>query len=353
METRWLWTLLPVVAAVAACSWSPDTGLSTEPGAGPVTYPDTFTQTISEVLTPNPTAPGDPLRSRSSAERQAFQPATVRYQRAPREYFTTSETTVPGQVAFSSSDGSVQCEFRPMEDNPPLNMEPLGNWRLGFSQGACRWGDQNHPDYAVVDTRAEIRPGFAEQQDWINHVMPESYPALVPGTYIDLHTMGCFAEHAEEISCMKYKTGEAFAISSQGYRWLDESALTRSMDAGDQITQVLSSTPVFALTNGQKIACFREHPDRTQFFCQSLGPSLWGEEDNIVHFRLTDDHVEVIGSMAANPGLEVYLAQQPVVASKVLIHDGVTVQNNGTRLALRTSSGDAFWVSADEFGLGD
>lgn len=354
MKTRWLWALPLVALTVVACSTSPDTGTSpaTTIAQTGVTTNVTSTAETTPEQSPDPTAPVNSPKPETPGAQPGLQPASPRYERIPRNYFTVPDPSSGGQVAFSSPDGSIRCEFRPMEDNPPLNMEPTGNWRLGFAQGACQWGDQQQPEYVVADSNPENRPGFAEQQSWISHAMPDYYTPLFEGNYLDLHTMGCFTERADEISCLKYQTGEGFTINSAGYQRLDAGGSADLLDTGDGVMQVLSPTPVFSLADGQELACFHEPPDNTQFFCQTLGPSLWGESHNLVHFRLLEDRVELIGSTGANPGFDVYLARQPVGTSKALVDDHLTVNNDGTRLTFLTRNGEEFWVSADAFGVG-
>ncbi|WJY93191.1 hypothetical protein CFAEC_11995 [Corynebacterium faecale] len=330
MKARWLWVLPLVALTGVVCSTSSERDIR----------PDETTV----VQEPEPATP---------AAQPGLPPASPRYERLPRDYFTVPDPGVGGQVAFSSPDGSIHCEFRPMEENPPQDGEPPGDWRVGFSQGACRWGNHHQPDYVVADSNPGNRPGFAEQQSWISHVMPDYYTPLVEGNYLDLHTMGCFTESADEISCLKYQSGEGFTITSAGYQQLSGAAVDARMETGDGVTQVFSPTPVFSFADGQEVACFHEPPDETAFFCQSYGPSLWEGSLNLVQFALSEEHVELVGARGSNPGLDVYLARQLVGAPKALVLDHLTVYNNGTRLTFLTRSGEEFWVSADAVGVGD
>lgn len=304
--------------------------------------PESADSTTAVQTTTQRTGPPDPATPASAPEIPV-----PRYTRlAPENFGSGSE---PGQVGFATADGRVTCEFRPVEEDPSPDRAPSSDWLLGFAQGSCRHGGPDTYSYVVADTDPQRRPEFAGQQDWLNHLMPTAYHPLRPGTYIDLHTLGCLAASEDSLTCVKYATNEAFQIDPAGSRMLDAPELGALLDTGG-LRQILSPVPVFSVDGASRIACFTETPGDGNYWCQMLGPVLWPGEHNLVRIGLDTGEIELLG---ADPALSFHRARQPVTTGAALVDEKISAHVDGDRVQFRTGTGTAFWVGSGGAGWAD
>lgn len=335
MKTKWL-AIIPFVAlAVVACS-------DTQP---PVT--ETVTETAPQPTSETAAQPPQPTTPAETTTQQAEGiNLTPRYTRQNVGHFSSGYQ--PGQVSFSSADGTIKCEFRPMEQDAPINREPSTDWRLSFAQGACQFND----GYVVADTNVENRPGFAEYTTAISHVMPENYTTLPPGTYIDLHTMACFTESADEISCIKYATNETFRISAQGFEMLSNAQRDAELTTQGGLYQAFSSIAELRFSDGNAMSCFFDAPGSQDFWCQTLSTPGWDDGNNLIHLTVTGGKLSLMGTQVGNPGLDYFRGRQLIEAPNSLLDASLSVTLDGDRVRFRTATGEEMWVSSSDYGLG-
>lgn len=318
---------------VACAETSPDTPLESQP-----------TETVTEtVVTPPTTSKTTSSAAETTTELPLATDLTPRYLRQDLKNYQSANSE-EGQVSFASADGAITCEFRPLEQDAPLNREPSLDWRLGFAQGGCAFG----ANYVAVDSGET----FSDLSATAPHSTPETYTPLEPGTYLDLHTMGCFADTADAIACTKYATNETFRIDGAGLTMLSPEQKAEVFSTEYGLYQSLSSVAEFHFADGNVMSCFFETPGSEDFWCQSLSRQGWDDGNNLLHLKLSDGHIEVVGSQVGNPGLDYFRGRQPIEAPNSLLDASLAVHHDGNRVRFSTASGEELWVGLNAYGLG-
>ena len=149
--------------------------------------------------------------------------------------------------------------------------------------------------------------------------MPENYTTLSPGTYIDLHTMACFTESADEISCIKYATNETFRISAQGFEMLSNAQRDAELTTQGGLYQAFSSIAELRFSDGNAMSCFFDAPGSQDFWCQTLSTPGWDDGNNLIHLTVTGGKLSLMGTQVGNPGLDYFRGRQLIEAPNSLL----------------------------------
>lgn len=350
MKIRAITAVFFLCAGLAACSGqpgSPQTPTTDETASAP----NSDTSVPDDPAPPHPTtpqtsSPDTPVTDTSSTGQPPSADMSLRYQRADLGNYASG--LADGQISFSSTDGAVKCEFQPREENAPIDRPPSLDWRLGYAEGACQFADT----FAQVDSDPSRNPVFAQEVTGVSIPMPEMFTPLPAGTFLDLHTMGCFAPSAGSIACTKYATNDTFTADSQGFSLLSPYESADLLTTSGGFYQALSTTVVLNDGEANAMTCFFEMPGSTDFWCQSLGESRWENGNNLLHFVINNGEVISASSQVGNPGLEYYRGRQLASQTPMLIDATLAVTNDGERVAFYTPQGASFWVTPTDYGLG-
>ncbi|BAU97114.1 hypothetical protein N24_2852 [Corynebacterium suranareeae] len=340
--------IIPIVACVlVACADSRPSDADPPALPSPPAPVETITETVAQPTSETDDNPPRPTTPTETTTKQAESlDLSPRYTRQNIDSYASGYQD--GQVSFASVDGSIECEFRPIEQDAPINRNPSLDWRVSFAQGACRFGTS----YAVADTNEQNRAGFAELTTAISHVMPENYTTLQPGTYLDLHTMACFTDAADEIACTKYATNETFRINGAGFSMLSNAQRDDIVTTESGLHQVFSSIGEFRFADGNSMSCFFDTPSSSDFWCQTLSTPGWDDGNNLIHMSVSGNNITVIGTQVGNPGLDYFRGRQLIDAKNSLFDASLAVINEGDRVRFRTATGKEIWVSSSDYGSG-